>query len=50
VRKCGRRGRYSLASVADQIGLDGKLTDSLNVLTRDCPRKLIGHLDVLRFM
>jgi hypothetical protein len=37
--KCGRRGRYSVASLVDNIGLDGKLTDWLYQLTRDCPRK-----------
>jgi hypothetical protein len=33
--KCGRRGRYSIASLVDKIGLDGKLTDWLHQLTRD---------------
>jgi hypothetical protein len=37
--KCDRRGRYSLASVVEQIGIDGKLTDWLQQLTRDCARK-----------
>ena len=37
--KGGRRGRYSIASLVDKIGLDGKLTDWLYQLTRDCPRK-----------
>jgi len=37
--ECGRRGQYSLASLVDKIGLDGKLTDFLYGLTRDSPRK-----------
>jgi hypothetical protein len=37
--KCSRRGRYGLASVVDKIGLDGKLTEWLYQLTRDCPRR-----------
>jgi hypothetical protein len=37
--KCDRRGRYRLASIVNDIGLDGKLTNWLYVLTRDCPRR-----------
>jgi hypothetical protein len=36
--KCGRRGQYGLGSLVDKIGLDGKLTDWLYQLPRDCPR------------
>jgi hypothetical protein len=38
--KCGRDGRYRLTTLADATGRDGKLTDWLYGLTRDCPRKL----------
>jgi hypothetical protein len=37
--KCGRSGRYRVLRLAEQIGGDGKLTDWLHNLTRDCPRK-----------
>ena len=37
--KCGRSGRYRVLRLAVQIGWDGKLTDWLYDLTRDCPRK-----------
>jgi hypothetical protein len=37
--KCGRTGRYPVAKLAETIGWDGKLTDWLYSLTKDCPRK-----------
>ena len=37
--KCGRSGRYRVTTIAEKIGWDGKLTDWLFDLTRDCPRK-----------
>jgi hypothetical protein len=37
--KCDRAGQYRLAALVDQIGIDGKLTDWLSVLTEDCPCK-----------
>jgi hypothetical protein len=37
--KCGRPGRYRVTTLAEQIGWDGKLTDWLYDLTKDCPRK-----------
>ena len=37
--KCGRSGRYRVLKLAEQIGRDGKLTDWLYGLTKDCPRK-----------
>jgi hypothetical protein len=37
--KCGRSGRYRVLRPAEQIGWDGKLTDWLYNLTKDCPRK-----------
>jgi hypothetical protein len=37
--KCGRAGRYHVETIAVSIGLDGKLTDWLHDLTKDCPRK-----------
>jgi hypothetical protein len=37
--KCDRLGRYRLASIVNDIGLDSKLTNWLSVLTRDCPRR-----------
>jgi hypothetical protein len=37
--KCGRSGRYRVIKLAEQIGWDGKLTDWLYELTKDCPRK-----------
>jgi len=37
--KCGRSGRYRVTTLTEQIGWDGKLTDWLFDLTRDCPRK-----------
>lgn len=38
-QKCGRAGRYPVAKLAETIGWDGKLTDWLYDLTKDCPRK-----------
>ena len=40
--KCGRSGRYRVLKLAEQIGRDGKLTDWLYGLTKDCPRKQQG--------
>jgi hypothetical protein len=37
--KCGRSGSYRVTTLAEQIGWDGKLTDWLYGLTKDCPRK-----------
>jgi hypothetical protein len=37
--KCGRSGRYRAASIADKIGMDGKLTDWLAAITSGCPRR-----------
>jgi hypothetical protein len=37
--KCGRAGRYRVTTLAKTIGWDGKLTDWLYNLTKDCPRK-----------
>jgi len=37
--KCGRSGRYRVTTLAETIGWDGKLTDWLYNLTKDCPRK-----------
>ena len=37
--KCERRGRYRVPTLAEQNGLDGKLTDWLFGLAKDCPRK-----------
>jgi hypothetical protein len=37
--KCGRFGRYPVAKLAEKIGMDGKLTNWLYELTKDCPRK-----------
>jgi hypothetical protein len=37
--KCGRSGRYRVLRLAEQIGRDGKLTDWLYDLTKDCPRR-----------
>jgi hypothetical protein len=36
--KCGRSGRYRVLRLAEQIGWDGKLTDWLYGLTKDCPQ------------
>jgi hypothetical protein len=38
-QKCGRSGRYRVTTLAKQIGWDGKLTNWLYDLTKDCPRK-----------
>jgi hypothetical protein len=38
-RKCDRRGRYRVDQLAIAFGMDGKLTDWLPELTKDCPRK-----------
>ena len=38
-RKCDRHGRYRVDSIAVAIGMDGKLTDWLYELTKDCPHK-----------
>jgi hypothetical protein len=37
--KCDRLGRYSVRRLALQYGREGKLTDWINLMTRDCPRK-----------
>jgi hypothetical protein len=37
--KCDRLGRYSVRRLALQHGRDGKLTDWINLMTRDCPSK-----------
>ena len=36
--KCGRHGRYRVATLVETIGLDGKHTDWLSSLKSDCPR------------
>jgi hypothetical protein len=41
--KCGCSGRYRIPRLAEQIGWDGKLTDWLYDLTKDCPRKQHCH-------
>jgi hypothetical protein len=40
--KCDRAGRYRVTALAEQIGIDGKLTDWLSRLTKNCPRKAAG--------
>jgi hypothetical protein len=35
--KGGRRGQYNVAKLAEQIGLDGKLTDWKSDIAADCP-------------
>ena len=37
--KSDRLGRYSVRRLAMQYGRDGKLTDWINRMTKDCPRK-----------
>ena len=37
--KCGRGGRYSVHRLVLEHGRDGRLTDWLYALTKDCPRK-----------
>ena len=37
--KCGRAGSYPAMKLGETIGWDGKLTDWLYGLTKDCPRK-----------
>ena len=37
--KCERAGLYRVAKLVLQHGHDGRLTDWLNDLARDCPRK-----------
>jgi hypothetical protein len=37
--KCGPSGRYRVTTLAKSIGWDGKLTDWLYGLTKDCSRK-----------
>jgi hypothetical protein len=37
--KCDRLGRYSVRRLALQYGRDGKLTDWIDLMTTDCPRK-----------
>jgi hypothetical protein len=39
VRSAARSGRYRITTLAKQIGWDGRLTDWLDELTADCPRK-----------
>jgi hypothetical protein len=38
-RRCDRHGRYPVDQLAVKIGMDGKLTDLLYLLTKDCPRR-----------
>jgi hypothetical protein len=42
--KCGRSGRYRVATLVRLIGADGKLTDWLCDLTADCPRRRAGNV------
>jgi hypothetical protein len=37
--KCDRLGRYSVRRLALQYGRDGKLTDWIDLMTRDCARR-----------
>jgi hypothetical protein len=37
--KCDRLGRYSVRRLALQHGRDGKLTDWIGRMTKDCPRR-----------
>jgi hypothetical protein len=37
--KCERLGRYSVRRLALQYGREGKLTDWINLMTKDCPCK-----------
>lgn len=37
--KCGRRGSYAVAKLISRHG-DIRLTDLINLLTADCPRKV----------
>ena len=34
----GRRGRFNIAKLMEQHGVDAKLTDLLAVLAEDCPK------------
>jgi hypothetical protein len=38
--KCDRLGRYSVRRLALQYGRDGKITDWVGLMSKDCPRKM----------
>jgi hypothetical protein len=37
--KCGRDGRYPVNGLIEKRGRDAKLTDWLDEITADCPKK-----------
>jgi hypothetical protein len=37
--ECDRLGRYSVRRLALQYGREGKLTDWINLMTKECPRR-----------
>jgi hypothetical protein len=41
--KCGRRGRYSVTRLVEQLGPNAKLTDWRVSITADCPRRIVAN-------
>jgi hypothetical protein len=37
--KCGRNGRYAVARLVDSRGADAKVSDLLDEIAADCPRR-----------
>jgi hypothetical protein len=42
--KCDRLGRYSVRRLALQYGRNGKITDWIGLMTKDCPLKASAGL------
>jgi hypothetical protein len=45
--KCGRRGQYQVDKLIARYGLDAKLFDFSEEITKDCPRKIENKLNDL---
>ena len=43
--KCGRVGQYSLARLIEHHGRDGKVSDLLDTVAADCPKRVAGQLE-----
>ncbi|MFZ1208403.1 MAG: hypothetical protein WAN94_09710, partial [Pseudolabrys sp.] len=43
--KCGRDGRYPVNGLIEKRGRDAKLTDWLDEITADCPKKVAHNMN-----
>jgi hypothetical protein len=43
--KCGTSGRYRVDRLVERYGIDNKLFDWTDDITRDCARKIAGNYD-----